>query len=344
MKKNSSSNIGNVAKSGTPILRVLELLNSQIPGRQFAVIVDSNDIVIGALTDGDVRRALLKGKQLAGNVDDFMNPTPLLGHTAEKPIELDKKLQSMEGGVRFLPVVDAYGVLVDVRLYNDKKTRRSQALIMAGGFGTRLGEITRNVPKPLVKYKGKPLIEYVLKYLESSEVDEIYVSVFYLANQIVNYLEQYKTEKSLTIIEETEPLGTAGSVKLMPLQANSDIIISNSDVVSEIDIDAMLNFHRSNSFDVTIASANYSYTIPFGVVQHDAIGRFEEINEKPTISNRIAAGIYCLKSELINDIDVRGSIEMPSLLQLLKKNNKDLGIFPMHEDWHDVGRPEDLVY
>ena len=333
----------NIVRSGTSIFQVLEFLDKQPPGRQFAVVVGKHDIIAGTLTDGDIRRALLQGKSLDGVVDDFINPNPIVGQVADSTTELDQKLLRLNTGVHFLPVVDNAGTLCDVRFFLGKKVRGSQALIMAGGFGTRLGKITREIPKPLVKYRGKPLIQHVLSRLELSEVSKIYVSVFYLAEQIEHYLEAYQSSKNITVLAEAEPLGTAGAISLVPIEVNNDIIVTNSDVVSEVDFNALLEFHRSNNFDVTIAVAMHSVQIPFGVIQHDTHGGFQAINEKPVISNRIAAGIYCLKSELIKDLEIRGYLDMPALLGVAKEKNKNLGIFPMHEGWRDVGTPEDLV-
>jgi NDP-sugar pyrophosphorylase family protein len=244
--------------------------------------------------------------------------------------------------VPFLPVVDDLGIIVDVIMPGTSTSGIQTALVMAGGKGRRLGARTRRRPKPLLQVGNRPLIESVLQRLESARVRQVFVSVHYLADQIEAYLRDRNGSCAIEILREDRPLGTAGCFGQMPESCRDPVLVINADVVTQVDLLALERFHRHHNYDGTIAVARYDVQVPFGVIRHDGDGRFEGIDEKPTLSSFVAAGIYYLAAAFRALVPPSKPMDMPELLTLGHKAGLRIGLFPIHEYWMDVGRPDDL--
>lgn len=326
----------------TPILQAMELLNSQSHEFQFVIIVDKHAELLGTLTDGDIRRTLLSGRPLDGAVKDFMRLEPKFGHVGDDEEKIVNLLSSITGPTQFLPLVDAKRIVVDVRFGGSQITRSLDALVLAGGFGKRLGEKTKNHPKPLLTVRGAPLIEHVLQQIEAAGVRKTYLAVHYLADQIKDFVVQTGRARSIEMLYENAPLGTAGAIGMLPKNGFGDLLVTNSDVLTGMDYGMFSKYHQKNNFDATIAVANHRVQIPFGVIKHDKSGEFLRLDEKPILSNYVSAGVYCLNSSFLNFVDENEKIDMPALLARGKENGLSIGVFPIYEEWHDVGSPEDF--
>lgn len=311
----------------------------------FQVVVDVNRKVLGTLTDGDIRRSILRGVTPDDHVHACMNTTPITGRVGEDA-ENSFKLEQIHavGGehANFLPIVGPDDVLSSILVYDSTPTQSPNALIMAGGLGARLGERTKNTPKPLLHIGDKPILEHIVNRLEKAGVEEVFISVCYLAEQIEAYVEARNSQAEINIIHETEPLGTAGSIGLLPNTVIKPFLILNGDVLTSVDYGALFEFHARHEYDATIAVAQYRTQIPFGVVRHGEDGLFTGIDEKPNQEHFVAAGIYLLSPEFRTLISPKEYIDMPALLNKGRKLGLKIGLFPIHEYWADIGRPDDF--
>ena len=302
----------------------------------FRIVVDTAGHVLGTVTDGDVRRAILQGKSTSALINECMWKNPKIVQSADDP-SIPRLLQD----VPFVPLVDDEGVLQYVAVETSAAQGVRTALIMAGGFGKRLGKLTRDRPKPLVTVGDKPILDHVLTLLETADVEEIYISVHHMAEQIERFVGKRENRSNIHLVEESKKLGTAGALGLLP-PSSHPVLIFNADVVSSTDLLALHLHHERRMHDATIAVAKYDVPIPYGVVRQNDDGLFLRIDEKPVLSNFIAAGIYYLSPEFQSLITQGDPIDMPDLLNLGRMAGLTIGLFPIHEYWIDVGRPEEL--
>jgi dTDP-glucose pyrophosphorylase len=311
----------------------------------FQIVVDDVGHVAGTVTDGDIRRALLRGGNLGDHIGECMMRAPLtgtLGNDSENRQRLEQVIQRRTH-LGFLPVTDGHRQLTQILIANELPKVGCSALVMAGGKGTRLGSHTRHIPKPLVKVAGRPLLEHVLCRLESGPVDKVYISVHHFAEQIEDYVAARKNLCEVEFIYEPEPRGTAGALGLLPGPVNSPLLVLNGDVLTEFDTTNLLDFHRSYGFDATLSVAQHEIDVPFGVVKHDDDGLFKGIDEKPRLQQLIAAGIYLLSHDFLSLVPRGRPVDMPELLNIGRGFGMKIGLFPIHEYWVDVGRPDDLA-
>jgi dTDP-glucose pyrophosphorylase len=307
----------------------------------FQLVVDSDGLLCGTVTDGDVRRALLRGVTLESPVEDCMHVDFVAGRAGD-----DRSNEALLGTgqrpVTFLPVLDSEGVVVEVLVRDVGSSRIAQALVMAGGYGRRLGHRTRETPKPLLHVGSRPILEHVLNKLEMSGIRKIYVSVHYRADQIKRFLEDRDSQAEVEVVEEIEPLGTAGALALIGNSGGAPILVVNGDVITQADFVALHDFHVRHALDATIGVARYDIDVPFGILRYGEDGLFAGIDEKPRISNFIAAGLYYLGPEFTALVPIGKAVDMPELLNLGKRVHLKIGLFPIHEFWADVGQPNDL--
>jgi dTDP-glucose pyrophosphorylase len=322
-----------------PMREVLARLNRSPD--LFQLVIDAGGRLLGTVTDGDIRRALLRGATLDDPAERCMHRTPATGRPGDDAANA-VKLAALKSVVPFLPLVDGDGRVTGVLVRRRAATTGPVALVMAGGRGRRLGERTRETPKPLVHVAGKPMIEHVLGRIEAAGTSEIYVSAHYLAEQIEAFCRGRDGIARLTLLRETAPAGTAGAVALLPSTVSGDVLVINGDVLTEIDLRAFAEFHREQGHDASLAAAHHEVQIPYGVVRAEPDGSFHGIEEKPRLRHFVAAGIYLLGPRLRALAPRDRRIDMPDLLNLGREAGLSIGVFPIHEYWRDVGRPDDL--
>jgi NDP-sugar pyrophosphorylase family protein len=240
-----------------------------------------------------------------------------------------------------LPLVDAEGVLAGVVIRDGSPRRGLSAVVMAGGQGRRLGAVTKDTPKPLVPVGDSPMLEHIMSGLESAGVGTIYVAVHHMGDQIAEFVNDRSSAAQVRLLHEDEPLGTAGSLANID-PPDGPILVVNADVLTSADFAALVDFHDRHGYDATIGVAQHAVKIPYGVIRHNEEGRFLGIDEKPTVTNFVAAGIYYLAPAVPNLLRPGQRVDMPELLNLASEAGLKIGLFPIHEYWLDVGHPDDL--
>lgn len=305
--------------------------------RPFRLVVDGEGRLTGVVTDGDIRRALLAGASLEDEVARWMQTAPkvVLAHERLSALELSPDIQ-------FLPVLDAARKPVAVYITGRADERPQSALIMAGGLGSRLGERTRTTPKPLVPVNGRPILDYILERLEDAGVEQIWIAVHYLADQINEFVSHRKNRAEVRLMHEPERMGTAGAIRLIPEMSDEPLLVLNGDILTQADFRAFETFHRQRNFDATIAVAHHRVQVPYGIVRYDEQGIFLGVEEKPVLQNFVAAGMYLLAPSVIALTSGGGPLDMPELLNRARAAGLRIGVFPLHEYWADVGSPADL--
>lgn len=326
-----------IVPASATIRTVLARIDAATP-ELFQIVVDDGGRVIATVTDGDVRRAMLKGVGLDDSVAACMHTDPIVGKDGEAAENARKVRQT-----RFLPVLDAAGRLVHVLSLRRGAGGIGPALVMAGGFGKRLGEATKDTPKPLIHVGGRPMIDRVMAGLEDAGVPGISVAVHYLAEQIDRFVAARENRVPVSIIRENDPLGTAGALGLLPEAPDRPVLVVNADLVTHVDFAALHEFHERHGFDGTVAAARYEIQVPFGVLRYGQDGLIAGIDEKPVFHHFVAAGIYYLSPEIVSLVPRNRPIDMPQLLDDARRIGLKIGIFPIHEYWRDVGRPHDLL-
>jgi len=304
----------------------------------FVIVVDDKNRPVGTVTDGDIRRAILAGAGLDAPIANVMNRRPIVG-MLDNPAAARALLEQ----VAFIPMVDGSGALLEIWRASPTATRISAALVMAGGFGKRLGKKTKSAPKPLLPVGDKPILEHILARLEQSGIHDIFVSTHYLADRIREFLDTRNGVARPNVIYEESSLGTAGALALLPEPIDGPILVVNGDVLTQLDLEALDAFHHAHTFDGTVAVSPHRVPVPYGVVRQNADGSFDGIDEKPTYTYFVAAGVYLLSPEFCRLVPERTRIDMPDLLNLGRSAGLKIGLFPIHEYWIDVGRPDDLA-
>ena len=306
---------------------------------RFLLVTNNKDKLLGTVTDGDIRRALLKGAEINLSVTNCMNSKPIISKEIFK--NYSYLFNKMQSDIKFLPIVDNYKKVKFVLLENTKKHYRT-ALILAGGFGKRLGSITKNTPKPLLKIKSKPILEIILRKLEKANYKKIHIATHYLHDKIEKYIKKRNSLADLNIIHEIKPMGTAGSIQKLKEEIFESLTVLNGDVISEINLDALNQFHLQKKYDLTLTVACYDYSIPFGVVEFDKNFKFKSLIEKPLKKYFILSGIYCL-SKRACALATKKYLDMPDLIEQAKSLGYNIGIFPIYEYWNDIGSSKALM-
>ncbi len=322
----------------TPIRVLLEQLNRS--EHLFQIVVGDNGQLLGTVTDGDIRRSILSGATLDSPTSVCMQNEPIVGEVGRER-ENRKKLVGLGSTRALLPIVDTSNVVREILAAN-RGADSGMALVMAGGMGKRLGKRTRDTPKPLLDVGGKPILDHVLSALEDANFDDVYISLHYLASQISEFVTERDSKCRIHTLEEDAPLGTAGALGLMPPDLSGPVLVVNGDVITRVDFARVHDFHVRHGLDGTICVARYDVDVPFGVVEYGEDGLFQDIKEKPCISNFIAAGVYYLSPEFRALVSKSKPMDMPDLLRLGRQIGLRVGLFPIHEYWTDVGHPGDL--
>ena len=327
-----------ICRPDTSVADVLKRLSDS--AYLFLLVVDKNGRLLGTITDGDSRRAFLRGVKLNDTAVACMQDKPITGRVGEEEANLQRFTQ-IQARNAFLPLVDADGLLQEV-LYSNTERSQVSALVMAGGPGTRLGELTRSKPKPLLPVGDRPILDHILERLERTGIRSIFVSVHYLAEQIESFIGERDNVAAIQVVHESERMGTAGALSQVPEAAKDDVLVVNADIITNANFSALENFHQRQGHDATIAVANYEVQVPYGIVRHTEDGIFQGIDEKPHQMFLAAAGIYLLSPQITALVPPDRPMDMPELLNLGRSIGLRVGVFPIHEYWVDIGQPHDL--
>lgn len=321
------------------ILNAMKRMNKTY--EKFQIIINSKKEILGTLTDGDIRRFLIKGGSIQEKVEKCMNKKPLIGkiHENNKNISKINKINIFPA---FLPIINPNNKIHSI-IVAFEETNIDTAIIMAGGLGSRLGNLTKKIPKPLLKINGVTTLEKIIRNLERANIKKIYISVNYLKEKIIEFIKNKKFNSKIIFIQEKKKLGTAGSLSLIKSKIKSPITVINADVITSLSIASLIEFYNEDKPDAMIGAATYEYKVPYGVLRYDELGELLGIEEKPTQKNLIAGGIYVLNQKVINLLSFNERIDMPELLKIALKKDLKLGVFPIHEKWNDIGLPKDYL-
>lgn len=310
---------------------------------QIVLVVDDQLRLVGVIVDGDIRRGILRGTTLNDNATEVMQRKPISVSPEVNQVDAHLKMQMMS--VLHLPVVDGNGHLCGLHMFNEfvvQTAHNNLFVIMAGGFGRRMGTLTSRTPKPMLSIAGKPILEHVIIRARNSGFRKFVITIHYLGEVIENYFgDGSKFGVSIEYVRETEPLGTAGAMRLISPVPSDPFLVSNADLLSNIDFAALLDFHISQPAEVTMAIRTHQWQNPFGVVEIED-GVVNKIVEKPIVSSSISAGIYVLNPTAIQSLNKNEYCDMPTLLQRLIAEKRRIVAFPVHEEWIDIGHENEL--
>ncbi len=312
---------------------------------QIALVVSSDGTLIGSVTDGDIRRGLLRGLDLNSSIDAIIYREPLV-----VPPELgrDTALQLMQANkIHQLPVVDEHRRVVGLHLWDELMApgqRPNLMVIMAGGQGTRLRPHTESCPKPLLPVGGKPMLEHIIVRARAEGFEHFVLAVHYLGHMIEDYFgDGDRWQVQIDYLRENSPLGTAGAISLLNPRPETPFIVSNGDVLTDIRYGELLDFHRHHSASATMAVRLHEWQHPFGVVHTNGV-EIVGFEEKPIARSHINAGIYVLEPGVLNDLSTGEHCDMPTLFSRLQARAARTIVYPMHEPWLDVGRAADYTH
>ncbi|MFC1498523.1 nucleotidyltransferase family protein [Verrucomicrobiota bacterium] len=320
------------------VRKILEKISENKDG--IVLVVDEAGKLMGTITDGDVRRFLLKDGALDAPCSELMAKdfvTAKHDASAEDVTLLMEKFR-----LRHVPLVDDKGVvcgLADMRdfISKDKGVAGATVVIMAGGLGTRLRPLTEEVPKPMLEVGGKPILETILERMVAAGIRDVFLAVNYKAEIIEGYFgDGKKFGLSISYLREDQRLGTGGALKLLPQYINNPVMVVNGDVVTDVDYSMMLDFHRQHHAVVSVAASEYRLNIPFGVF--DLAGHFVVgVKEKPSETVYCNAGIYIVEKEMIHFIPENTKFDMTQLLEIAINKGLPVSAFPIIEYWVDIG-------
>jgi dTDP-glucose pyrophosphorylase len=325
-----------------PILRAIEVID--LATLQIALVVDGERRLLGMVTDGDVRRGILRGIGLTEPVRRIMNVTP---HSVSLETTKETVIRRMSDlRIHQMPVVDADGRVVGLQRLDEHFNQPREdtwVVLMAGGFGTRLMPLTATMPKPMLPIGGRPLLESILTGLIVQGFRRFIISVHYMADILEKHFgDGSKWGVEITYLREADPRGTAGALSLMNPRPTGPFLVMNSDLMTSLNFRQLLDFHFSQNASATICACEYKMQVPYGVV--DANGtKLLGIREKPIESYFVNAGIYVIDSSALDLIPESGRFDMPNLFQAILENGQAAAVFPVREYWLDVGKIDDLA-
>ena len=331
-----------VIDDSSTIRGAIEKLNSN--GFQFLVVVDKNDELVGSISDGDIRRAILRGLSLDDLLSEAMNKKPLSAAIGTNSTDLKSLCQLND--IRFIPLVCNENKVISVyqeQAIQDQVLLENAFFIMAGGKGKRLMPHTENCPKPMLRINGLPILHRILIRAKEAGFYRFYISVNYLGEVIKDYFgDGSKFDVQITYIEESKPLGTGGALSMFSGHKGVPFLVSNGDVMSSVDYGALLAEHSASKSPATMALKEYSIQNPFGIVSFTD-GKIISFEEKPMYLSHINAGIYVFSPEVLGLVPKNKYFDMPGLFELLMKEGREPTVYLLYEDWNDIGKPRDLA-
>ena len=316
-------------------------------GEKCLIITEENGKLLGTLSEGDLRKAILKGDHISDSIKKIFNPKPVTlskGNYSKG----DAKKIFLENRFDLIPIVDRKYKVVDVlvwdKVFKNGERRKHEKLdvpvvIMAGGKGTRLEPFTKVLPKSLVPIHDKPIIEHIIERFTASGCIDFYLTVNFKGRILKAYFEELKPDYSVSFVDESEPLGTAGSLKSLEGRFDIPFFVTNCDILIEADYANLYNFHNKEKNDITLVASAKEYIIPYGTCELNNNGHLSHINEKPKYDFLINTGLYILDPDILTLIPKNKFYHITHLIEDAKNKGKRVGVFPIDDDsWIDVGQ------
>ena len=323
------------------ISEAIKLLNET--GKKILLVVDESNSLKGTLTDGDIRRALIQGLDLNSSILSIINLNPIFAKQ-DNSDETHLKLMTINK-IECLPLINENRKVVGVKFWHELNSIQNlpnKLVIMAGGKGTRLLPLTRDVPKPLLHVDGKPILERIINHAKKDGFFDFIISINYLGHLIQNYFgDGKKLGVNIEYLIEDTPLGTAGSLSLIEPLPDSPLIVTNGDILTDFSYRDLINFHQKNNAEITVATKKVAWQNPFGVLKTQGIN-ITEYQEKPVNISQVILGVYAIEPKVLKSLKKFESIDMPSFIMRVKEDSMRTIIFPVHEEWADLGTPAQL--
>lgn len=314
-----------------------------------ALLVDNECRLITTITDGDIRRAILVGMDVEQSIESLVSHAargsgqsegPLTAQVTTPATELLRLMA--EKNLRQIPLLDEDGRVVDLAVLNDLVKDYElplRAVIMAGGFGTRLRPLTEDLPKPMLPLGSRPLLELIVEQLRDAGIRKVNVATHYKGDVISDHFKDGQDfGVDIRYVKEDQPLGTAGALSLLE-ESDEPLLVINGDILTRVDFRAMLNFHREHQADLTVAVRQYEFNVPYGVVLTDGVA-VKGISEKPIVRQFINAGIYLLSPPVRRLVPNGQPYDIPDLIELLLSEGRSVVSFPIREYWLDIGKAD----
>jgi len=310
---------------------------------KIVMVVNENGVLEGTISDGDIRRGLLKGLDMNSSIENVIHRNALV-----VPPELGRELVMqlmIANKIQQIPVVDEQHHVVGLHLWDEITTppnRSNLMVIMAGGIGTRLLPHTENCPKPLLLVAGKPMLEHIIDRAKLEGFNYFVLAIHYLGHMIEEYFGNgERLGVQIDYSREKSPLGTAGALSLLNPLPGAPFVVTNGDVITDIRYGELLDFHTRQAATATMAVRVHEWQHPFGIVQTQGV-EIVGFEEKPVARSHINAGVYALDPKALSALTTGAHCDMPTLFERLQAKKQRTVAYPMHEPWLDVGRPSDL--
>ena len=334
-----------------PDLTLLQAMDALTKGSEKIVfVVDAEDVLLGTLTDGDIRRFILAGHQLSGAVREAFNRRPVfLRQGSYTPHEIRAMFQ--ERAVDVIPIVDDRGRIVDHVSWHEAFEEPRNDLgniagvpivIMAGGQGTRLQPFTHVLPKPLLPIDGKPVIDHIIERFRSAGASKFYLTVNHKAGILRAYLEDVHVEREITLVQEDAPLGTAGALRLLRGQFDRPVLVTNCDILVTTNFRDLVDFHLGSGCEMTLVASVRNFRLPYGACTIGDDGTLRAIEEKPEWTQLVNTGLYVVNPNLFDEIPAGRMYHMTTFIGDLMQSGRRIAVFPVSsEAWIDIGQWEE---
>lgn len=323
-----------------PIVSALEQMDRA--ACQILLVTDDEKRLLGTVTDGDVRRALLAGKDLHAPITTIMNPNPrVLPQGASRD---EARRFMVENSIRQVPLVDRKKRVVGLILWEDilrprVESRPEAVVIMAGGQGTRLDPFTKILPKPMIPLRDRPIIEVIMDRFYSQGFGRFILCLGYKAEIVRLYFTGESRPYITEFVQEDEPLGTAGALSLLDERLDQTFVVTNCDIIVELDYPQLIEYHREHGYDMTVVGALKEFIVPYGVL-HARDGEFR-MEEKPNFHFLVNTGLYVLEPSVLQLLEANKRIDMPELINMVKGAGMSIGVYPHYGRWFDIGQWEE---
>lgn len=309
---------------------------------QFVAVVAEDMKLLGTVTDGDIRRAILKGLSLEHRISDVMNESPTYAHAGESIVHYKKLMQIHK--LKQLPILSEDHTLQSILFADQLKNvinKENKVVLMVGGLGTRLHPLTKKIPKPMLNVGSKPILETIIESFKSYGYVHFILCVNYKKEMIMDYFQDgTHLGVSIEYIEETKRLGTAGALSLLEDKPTTPFFVMNGDLLTKVNFEQLMEFHHQSDAVATMCVREYEFEIPYGVIETDN-EKLLSIEEKPIHKSFVNAGIYVLDPEVLMYIPKDRFYDMPELYKKLIHSEKHVSAFPLREYWLDIGHLDD---
>ena len=325
-----------------PLLEVMARINESARG--IALVVDGDGKLLDTITDGDLRRAVLSGADLkrpVSSLRDRRQQQPITARSGAGKAELVRVMK--ERSIRQLPLTDADGRVVDLALLDelvDEQAPGLTAVVMAGGYGTRMMPLTKDVPKPMLPVGERPVVEHTVEKLRAAGINRVYMATHYKAEALTQHFgngQEFGVD--IRYVDEEVPLGTAGALAQLS-GAQEPFLVINGDIMTDLNFRLLLDFHREHEADMTVGVRHYEFSVPYGVVS-TVDADITAITEKPTQRMFVNAGIYLIEPYVCGLVPRGERFDMTDLIQVLLVKRRRVVAFPISEYWVDIGQVED---